>query len=192
MLPRTSPSPGVWLGLSGAAVAAERLSRGSHEGEQLVSDPSCWVGGVYGERAMPEHLRLEHGPATADLASARLAPAWRMERIVTVQPGLLRRPVDMEQEHAVEQIQHFVLVAGDAQMKTARSCLARISSIRPRLYTQRCDPSHSSSGHGGPQTRPPAASSQYDSCGSSSGSIASTPRRASSRASAVSPTQGSP
>jgi len=92
MLPRTSPSPDVWLGLSGAAVAAERLSRGSHEGEQLVSDPSCWVGGVYGERAMPEHLRLEHGPATADLASARLAPAWRMERIVTVQPGLLRRP----------------------------------------------------------------------------------------------------
>src|SRR6266849_7425785 len=97
-----------------AAVAAERLSRGGHEGEQLVSDHSCRRGGVCGECAMPEHLRLEHGPAIADLAPARLAPAWRMERIVTVQPGLLRRPVDMEQEYAVEQIQHVVLVAGDA------------------------------------------------------------------------------
>src|SRR5258707_9371950 len=37
-----------------------------------------------------------------------------MERIVTVQPGPLRRPVDMEQEYAVEQIQHFVLIAGAA------------------------------------------------------------------------------
>src|SRR5258707_15065184 len=35
-----------------------------------------------------------------------------MERIVTVQPGPLRRPVDMEQEYAVEQTQHFVLIAG--------------------------------------------------------------------------------
>jgi hypothetical protein len=52
-----------------------RLSRGRHYGEQLVSDHSCRRGGVNGERAMPEHLRLEHGPAIADLAPARLAPA---------------------------------------------------------------------------------------------------------------------
>src|SRR5258706_3058026 len=97
-----------------AAVAAERLSCGGQEGEQLVSDPSCRRGGVCGECAMPGHLRLEHGPAIADLAPARLAAAWRMERIVTVQPGLLRRPVDMGQEYAVEQIQHVVLVAGAA------------------------------------------------------------------------------
>ena len=42
-------------------------------------------------RAVPEDLRLEHGPAIADLAPARPAPAGRMERIVTVQPGLLLR-----------------------------------------------------------------------------------------------------
>jgi len=44
----------------------------------------------------------------------------------------------MEQEYVVEQIQHFVLLAMP-QMNTARSCPARISSIRPRLHTERCD-----------------------------------------------------
>ena len=37
-----------------------------------------------------------------------------MERIVRGEPGLLRRPVDMEQEDPVEQIQEFALVTGDA------------------------------------------------------------------------------
>ena len=57
---------------------------------------------------------LKHGPAIPDLAPARLAATRRIERIVCVQPGPLRRPVDMEQEHPVEQVQQFALVASDA------------------------------------------------------------------------------
>jgi hypothetical protein len=71
----------------------------------------------------------------------------------------------MEQEHPVEQIQQLVLVAGDAADEHRPVRPARISSIKPWLHTQRCDPSHSSSGRCGPQARWPATSSQYESCG---------------------------
>ena len=48
---------------------------------------------------MPKHLRLEHRSAFADLLPARLAVARRIERIVSLQTRLRRRPVEMEQEH---------------------------------------------------------------------------------------------
>jgi len=63
---------------------------------------------------VPEHVRLEHGPASADLLATGLGAAGWVECVVRIKPGLLRNPVDMKQEHPVEQVQQVVLVAGDA------------------------------------------------------------------------------
>lgn len=109
--PACHPNPGQRFS------AAPALSSTGRHGEQLVSEHSDRRRGVDGDHAVPEHLHLEQGPALADLAPDRLAPAWRMERMVSAQPGLLRRPIYLQQEHAVEQIQQFVLVAGDAADK---------------------------------------------------------------------------
>jgi hypothetical protein len=69
---------------------------------------------VEGDGAEPEHFRVECGSAIADLLPACLAAAGWMARIVAGEPGLLRRRVDLEQEHALEEIQQLVLVACDA------------------------------------------------------------------------------
>src|SRR5260221_3191610 len=72
-----------------------------------------------------------------------------MERIVTVQPGLLRRPIDMEQEYAVEQIQHFVLIAGDAADEH-RPVLPGQDLLRPAAAPH---PAMRPAGAGGPELR---------------------------------------
>lgn len=99
---RPARTPAIW-GVSGG-----------HQGEQLVSDRSWRCGRVDRDRAVPEHLRLEYGPAFPDLLPSRLAATRRIARIVRIQPGLLRLRVDTEQEHPVEQVQQLLLVAGDA------------------------------------------------------------------------------
>jgi hypothetical protein len=92
-------------------------SGGCHKSEEFVSDQGCWRCAVEGDRAVPEHLGFENGPAVTDLLAARFAPARWMERIVRHEPGLLCRSIDTEQEHPVEKIQKFVLVPGDATYK---------------------------------------------------------------------------
>ncbi len=93
---------------------AVRCSGGCQNSEEFVSDYGCRRCTVEGDRAVPEHLGLEHGPAVTDLLAARFAAARWMEGIVRQEPGLLCRFINTEQEHAVEKIQKFVLVPGDA------------------------------------------------------------------------------
>lgn len=75
------------------------------QAEQPIGDHRWRRRRVDGDRAAPEHPRLEHCPAVADLLPARLAAAWRMERVVSVQPRLLRGRVTAPAEVPVSTLE---------------------------------------------------------------------------------------
>ena len=108
------------------------------------------------------------------------------------QTHLLRRRIDPQQEHRVEQPSISAWFLAIPHTNTSPDSADNTSLITPRSQTQRCDASHPASGNSGRLTRRPTASSQWDNSASSSGSIALKPRPTSSRATQDFPEPGLP
>ena len=106
---------------------------GWDKSEDFAGDHGGRCRAVEDDRAVLKHLSFEYGPARTDLLAPCFAAARWVKYVMRHEPGFLGRPVNTEQEHAVEKLQKFVLVAGDATDENWPAVTSQDPSSRDRL-----------------------------------------------------------